>query len=148
MDYMADQQNNYQLIWMINKQIIKPEIISFKTIPQNSVVCNRLGESVPDLNVIEQVRGSRYIPNRLLNEGRNIFICTPGKAINLCENGANALTERLQSVTIFDCDTLLVNPLFLKLKSTFKWVPTNRNVTCISTARCGEWGGVGGQGGG
>eukprot|EP01083_Nonionella_stella_P188854 697110_1 len=56
---MDDQQNNYQLIWMINKQIIKPEIISFKTIPQNSVVCNRLGESVPDLNVIEQVRGSR-----------------------------------------------------------------------------------------
>eukprot|EP01084_Bolivina_argentea_P141257 248236_1 len=79
MDYMDDQQNNYQLIWMINKQIIKPEIISFKTIPQNSAVCNRLGESVPDLNVIEQVRGSRYIPNRLLNEGRNIFICTPGK---------------------------------------------------------------------
>eukprot|EP01084_Bolivina_argentea_P127700 225823_1 len=33
MDYMDDQQNNYQLIWMINKQIIKPEIISFKTTP-------------------------------------------------------------------------------------------------------------------
>eukprot|EP01083_Nonionella_stella_P178504 630770_1 len=97
---------------------------------------SKLGRDVPDLNIIEQIRGSRYIGNRQLTEGRNIFICSPGKAINLCENGQNELTENLVSVSIFDCDTLLVDPLFGKLKNTFKWIPTNINVNFVSTSYC------------
>ena len=100
--------------------------------------CQKIGEFVPDLRVIDQVRGSRFVNQRMLEEGRNIFICTPGKAVNLCENGRAALTENLVSVSIFDGDSLLVDPLFSKLKQTFGWIPQNINVNIVSCSICAE----------
>jgi len=98
--------------------------------------CRKLGEFVPDLRVVDQVRGSRFVNQRMLEEGRNVFICTPGKAVGLCETGRNALTENLVSVSIFDGDSLLVDPLFNKLKQTFKWIPQNINVNIVSCSTC------------
>eukprot|EP00485_Elphidium_margaritaceum_P022900 CAMPEP_0202710562 /NCGR_PEP_ID=MMETSP1385-20130828/22520_1 /ASSEMBLY_ACC=CAM_ASM_000861 /TAXON_ID=933848 /ORGANISM="Elphidium margaritaceum" /LENGTH=1596 /DNA_ID=CAMNT_0049370129 /DNA_START=389 /DNA_END=5179 /DNA_ORIENTATION=- len=107
--------------------------------------CLALGESVPDLNVIPQIsRGINVRPHHL-QQGRNVFICTPGKAINLCEcgqspqeSGRNSLIDNLVSVTIFDSDTLLVDPLFNKLKSTFRYLPVTINVNFVSNSFCQE----------
>eukprot|EP01084_Bolivina_argentea_P113350 202029_1 len=61
MDYMADQQNIYQLIWMINKQIIKPEIISFKTIPNGIMFDMSVSAAPSDLEIYLLWSVSEYI---------------------------------------------------------------------------------------
>jgi len=106
-------------------------------------LCLKLGQFVPDLNVNAQVRGSRYVTARQLNEGRNIFVCSPGKAISLAEEyegktGRQELINNLVAVNIFDCDTLLTDPMFGKLQQTFKYIPTNINVNFVSNSYCLE----------
>eukprot|EP01084_Bolivina_argentea_P092433 166284_1 len=97
----------------------------------------RLSEYVPGLKVIKQIPGSSWT-NVQFSEGRNIFICSPGKAINLCENGKNYLIKKLLSVSVFDSDTLLVNRLWLKIKRLFKWIPTDIHVNFVSNSICEE----------
>jgi len=106
-------------------------------------LCMKLGQFVPDLNVNAQVRGSRYVTARQLNEGRNIFVCSPGKAISLAEDyegktGRQELINHLVAVNIFDCDSLLTDPMFGKLQQTFKYIPTNINVNFVSNSYCLE----------
>eukprot|EP01084_Bolivina_argentea_P274960 468795_1 len=84
--------------------------------------CIWLRNIFPNINLIKQVPGSDYVNKKLL-QNRNIFICTPGRSINLIEKGKRELIKNLLSITIFDCDTLLVRPLWLKIRRMFKSIP-------------------------
>jgi len=41
-------------------------------------------------------------------------------------------------VTIFDADTLLVNPMVQRVQSAFRYIPTNINVNIVSNSMCKE----------
>merc|ERR1719242_2252682 len=104
-------------------------------------VCWKLGANVPDLNVNKQVRGARYVQDRMLDEGRNVFICSPGKAIALCEDfqlkkARDKLINNLVSVNLFDADQLLAEPLLDRIQQTFRYIPTNINVNFVSNSYC------------
>merc|ERR1719474_2328488 len=104
-------------------------------------VALKLGEDVPDLRVNKQVRGVRPVSDRQMEEGRNLFICSPGKAISLCEDwnlkeARKKLISSLVSVNILDADTLLTPPLFERIQKTFRYIPTNINVNFASNSYC------------
>merc|ERR1719242_1203615 len=104
-------------------------------------VCLKLGAHVPDLTINKQVRGERYVQDRQLDAGRNIFICSPGKAIALCEDfqlkkARDKLINNLVSVNLFDADQLLAEPLLDRVQQTFRYIPTNINVNFVSNSYC------------
>jgi len=106
-----------------------------------SRLCQKMGADVPDLIVNKQVRGSRFVTDRQLLQGRNVFICSPGKAIALCEDwqagkARDKLISNLVSVNIVDGDSLLVDPLMARIGQTFKYIPTDINVNIASNSLC------------
>ncbi len=82
-----------------------------------------VSQCINDLVTFTQIRGSRFIKKEL-TQGRNIFICSPGKAVNLSEkvNGTGYLSEKSINITLFNCDTFLVGTLFKKIESVFEYI--------------------------
>lgn len=88
----------------------------------------------PKLMIYEQVRGSPHFKESKFQEGQNIFICSPNRAIEIC----GFARKDLVSVNIFDSDILLVEPSWTGMKSLFKYIPSNININFISNSYCLE----------
>ena len=65
------------------------------------------GKYVPDSNVRYIISGGQQWRILELNYGRNIWVVTSGKAIDLCEMGGEKLTNNLVSVILCGTESLL-----------------------------------------
>eukprot|EP01084_Bolivina_argentea_P270511 459995_1 len=101
-------------------------------------LCGQLGKYVPDLNIYTQ--RSEFLKDRRLifPKTRNVFICLSEDAHIICSNALARAMEDLVTVTVFDCDSLLIQPLWEKLKDAFRWIPTNVNANFVSQSMCSD----------
>jgi superfamily II DNA/RNA helicase len=85
-----------------------------------------LGAHVEGLHVYVRNRRSNFLHVRDCERGRNIFVCTPGTAIDFLErcSGAEVITRNFASIFLIDADsTLGTLQSFEKIKKTMAYIP-------------------------